>query len=198
MELGGQKRELSCPTIQCQLQTRYKVLCIVHGVASQTGLSHLHFASPAEEGYYLRPSRRKEELLLALQQPRQRETVTTWPMKSHNISNFLFLPMDSLLIPALPPSLSLLSKNDFETARWHSARGKVIAKKWFIRLGHLWCLQVGRREDAVPWELSGLQFYYQRKSGEGEKTLSFLTSYFHYQLLLLVEKGSFSVPVWSS
>lgn len=129
MELGGQKRELSCPTIQCQLQTRYKVLCIVHGVASQTGLSHLHFASPAEEGYYLRPSRRKEELLLALQQPRQRETVTTRPMKSHYISNFLFLPMDSLLIPALPPSLSLLSKNDFETARWRSARGKVIAKK---------------------------------------------------------------------
>ena len=57
--------------------------------------------------------------------------------------------------------------------RKNSARGKVIDKKWFIRIGHLWGLQAGGREGATPQELSGLQFYNQRKSGEGEKTTFF-------------------------
>ena len=54
--------------------------------------------------------------------------------------------------------------------RKNSARGKVIAKKWFIRIRCLWRLQAGGGEGAPLWELSGLQFYNQRKSGEGEKT----------------------------
>ena len=59
----------------------------------------------------------------------------------------------------------------------NSARGKVIDKKQFIRIGQLWALQVGRQE-VPPWELSGLQFYNQRKSEEREKTtfFSFLSS----------------------
>ena len=54
----------------------------------------------------------------------------------------------------------------------NSARGKVIDKKQFIRIGHLWVLKVGRQE-VPPWELSGLQFYNQRKSEEKEKTTFF-------------------------
>ena len=52
-----------------------------------------------------------------------------------------------------------------------SAKGTGIEKKWFIRRRHLWGLQVGGWEDAAQ-ALSGLQFYNQRKSVEGEKTTS--------------------------
>ena len=54
------------------------------------------------------------------------------------------------------------------SAEKNSARGKMIDKKWFIRTGLLWGLQSGQVRNATPWELSWLQFYNQRKSGEGE------------------------------
>ena len=66
----------------------------------------------------------------------------------------------------------------------------------FLRIGRLWGLQAGGQEGAVLWELSGLRFYNQRKSGEREKTTVFLilewTSSFHRQLLLHV--GWFPCP----
>ena len=55
-----------------------------------------------------------------------------------------------------------------------SMRGKVIDKKWLTRIRCLWGLQMGRQVGTTPWELSGLQFYNQRKSGEGGKTTFFL------------------------
>ena len=58
--------------------------------------------------------------------------------------------------------------------RKSSVRGKMMDKKWFIRIGCLWGLQVGERGGAMPWELSGLQLYDQRKSGEREETTFFL------------------------
>ena len=59
--------------------------------------------------------------------------------------------------------------------RKNSVRGKAIDKKWFIRIEHLWGLQAGRREGAVPWELHGLPVYNHRERGEEEKTtFSFL------------------------
>ena len=58
----------------------------------------------------------------------------------------------------------------------NSARGKVIDKKWFIRIGCLWGLQESRREGAAPWVLSGLYFYNQRNGGrERRPSLSFLS-----------------------
>ena len=60
--------------------------------------------------------------------------------------------------------------------RKDSWKGTVKDKKWFIRIGCLWCLQVGRQEGTMPWELTGLQFHNQRKMGRGRKTsLSFLS-----------------------
>ena len=56
--------------------------------------------------------------------------------------------------------------------RKNSVRGKVIDKKWFIRMGRLWGLPAGRWEGAIPRELSGLQFYNQRKVGRGKRPLS--------------------------
>ena len=54
--------------------------------------------------------------------------------------------------------------------RKNSARGKVIDKKWFIRIGRLSGLQAGREVSiALSWVLSELRFYNQRKRGEGEK-----------------------------
>ena len=54
----------------------------------------------------------------------------------------------------------------------------------------------------MPQELSGLQFYNQRKSAEGKKTTFFLIleymSCSHHQLLLQDEQGGFLVPTWSS
>ena len=54
----------------------------------------------------------------------------------------------------------------------------------------------------LPCELGELQFYNQRKSGEGEKITFFLIleqmSSFHHQFLLHVGKGSFLVPTWSN
>ena len=49
--------------------------------------------------------------------------------------------------------------------RKNSTRGKVIDKKWFIGVGCLWGLQVGRWAGVTLWELSGLQFYNQWKVG---------------------------------
>ena len=46
--------------------------------------------------------------------------------------------------------------------RNNSARGKVIDKNWFIRIGCLWDLQAGRQEVAAPQELTGLQLYNQK------------------------------------
>ena len=54
--------------------------------------------------------------------------------------------------------------------RKNSARGKVIDKRWFIRIEPLRGLQAGRWEDVTPQELTGLQFYNQSKSGEREKS----------------------------
>ena len=54
--------------------------------------------------------------------------------------------------------------------RKNSARGKVIDKRWLIRIGPLRGLQAGWWEDVTPQELTGLQFYNQRKSGEWEKS----------------------------
>ena len=34
--------------------------------------------------------------------------------------------------------------------RKNSVRGRVIDKKWFIRIGRLWGLQAGRQEGAAP------------------------------------------------
>ena len=67
-----------------------------------------------------------------------------------------------------------------KTSRWHfrcsvsmcrnnSVKGKVIDKKWFIRIGCLWGLHTGGQGGTMSWELTGLQFYNQRKSGQGEK-----------------------------
>ena len=56
----------------------------------------------------------------------------------------------------------------------NSVRGKAIGKKWFVRIGCSWGLQVGRQESAMPWELSALQFYNQGKSGEGKTSFVFL------------------------
>ena len=56
-------------------------------------------------------------------------------------------------------------------------------------------------EDAIPQELTWLQFYNKRKSGVvGEDLFVFLEqmSCFHHQLLLQVEQGSFHVLTWSS
>lgn len=82
--------------------------------------------------------------------------------------------------------------NHFETSRWcfggseellsfmyhhrkNSVRGKVIDKKWLIRIGWLWVLWAGRQEGSIPQEPSRLQFYKQIKSGEGKKiTLFFI------------------------
>jgi len=59
----------------------------------------------------------------------------------------------------------------------------------------------GWPRNAMPQELSGLQFYNQRKSGEWEKTFFVLleqATWFHHQLLLQVEQENFLVPVWSN
>ena len=85
--------------------------------------------------------------------------------------------------------------------RKSSARGKVVDKKWFIRIRRLWGWQADKQEGAMPWELSGPQFYKQRKSGEEENTFFFLIlqeKRFHHQLLLHVGEGSFLLPMWSS
>ena len=68
--------------------------------------------------------------------------------------------------------------------RKNSARGKVIAKKWFIRIWCLWSLQAGGGEGASLWELSGLQFYNQRKSGEGGKTSFFFILSRHHASII--------------
>ena len=76
------------------------------GSPSQTRLSDLHFASPVEEGYYLAPSRRKEERLLALQQPSQRETANSANEKPPHFklpvsSNGLFVYISPSQLPFL-------------------------------------------------------------------------------------------------
>ena len=38
----------------------------------------------------------------------------------------------------------------------NSARGTVVDKNWFIRIGCLWGLPVGGQEGAMPWKLNGL------------------------------------------
>ena len=49
-------------------------------------------------------------------------------------------------------------------------------KKWFVRIGHLWGLQVGGQGGAVPWKLTGLQFIIKGKMGRGRRTsLTFLS-----------------------
>ena len=58
--------------------------------------------------------------------------------------------------------------------RKNSARSKVLEKKWLIRIGHLWGLQVDGWGDATSWKLSEVQFYNQWKSGKGEKIFFFL------------------------
>ena len=66
----------------------------------------------------------------------------------------------------------------------NSVRGKVIAKRWFIRITCLWGLQAGRQGGAMPQDLTGLEFYNQRKNERGRRTsLSFLSrpqSTFHW------------------
>ena len=59
--------------------------------------------------------------------------------------------------------------------RKNSVRGKVVDEKRLIRMGCFGGLPVGRQEGALPWELNGLQFYSQRKSGKGQRrpSLSF-------------------------
>ena len=54
------------------------------------------------------------------------------------------------------------------------ARGKMIHKKCFVRIGHLWGLQADKWEGAVCWKLSRLQFSNQRKTEKREKTTFFL------------------------
>ena len=85
--------------------------------------------------------------------------------------------------------------------RKNSVRGKVVDEKRLIRMGCFGGLPVGRQEGAPPWELNGLQFYSQRKSGAEERTAFFLIleqmSSFHHQLLLH-RRRSFLVPAWPS
>ena len=125
----------------------------------------------------LRPAGGRKNFSLPCNSPANKRLSQLGQWKVTTFQTSCFFQWTLCLYQPLSASLSFLSKNDFETARWHSARGKVIAKKWFIRLGYLY-LQVGRREDVVPWELSGLQFYNQRKSvcvwvgwGGGKTTL---------------------------
>ena len=56
--------------------------------------------------------------------------------------------------------------------RNNSVRGEMIDKKWFTSTGCEGCTQACQRE--WPQELTGIQFYNQRKSGEGEKVTFFL------------------------
>ena len=83
--------------------------------------------------------------------------------------------------------------------RKNSVRGKMIDKKWLIRIGCLWGLQVGGWErGCCAWELSGLQLYDQRKNGEGEKIIFFPHSWVDLKLpsstLLPGWAGVFSCP----
>ena len=55
----------------------------------------------------------------------------------------------------------------------NSARAH-LRDKWFIRISHLWGLEAGGRGGVAPQELTKIQFYNQRKSGDGEITTFFL------------------------
>ena len=59
----------------------------------------------------------------------------------------------------------------YVSAPKNSEIGKVIDKKWFIRIELLWGLQAGWRESVDP---SGLEFYNQRKRGDRWKKTFFL------------------------
>ena len=60
--------------------------------------------------------------------------------------------------------------------RKNSVKGKVIDKKWFIRIGCLWGLQAGRREMPHPRNLLGYSFIIKGKVGRGRRTsLPFLS-----------------------
>ena len=62
------------------------------------------------------------------------------------------------------------------SAEKNSMRGKVIDKKWFIRIGCLWGLQAGRREMPHPRNLLGYSFIIKGKVGRGRRTsLPFLS-----------------------
>ena len=50
--------------------------------------------------------------------------------------------------------------------RKNPARGRVVGKKWLMRIGCLWGLQMGQQEGAMCQELSGLWFYNHRRSGK--------------------------------
>ena len=58
--------------------------------------------------------------------------------------------------------------------RKNSARGKVIDKKWFIRIGTLWGLQTGKGDKRVLHieNLVGYSFIIKGKAGRGERPLS--------------------------
>ena len=87
------------------------------------------------------------------------------------------------------------------SAEKNSARGKVMGKKWFIRIGCLWVLQMGRWEMPHPGNLLGYRFVIKGKleGWQGElPCLSWVDVMLPHQLLLQAEQGSFLVPSWSS
>ena len=69
--------------------------------------------------------------------------------------------------------------------RKNPVRGRVIDKKRFIRIRCSWDLKVGRWEGAIPQGLSGLQFYNQRKRGEGVKITLFLIFWINMNISII-------------
>ena len=83
------------------------------------------------------------------------------------------------------------------SAEKNSVRGKVMGKKWFIRIGCLWVLQMGRWEMPHPGNLLGYRFVIKGKleGWQGElPCLSWVDVMLPHQLLLQAEQGSFLVP----
>ena len=76
-----------------------------------------------------------------------------------------------MLFPCISQTFEL--KNDYLKKKKKGNTGQCIVPLPLV-LPFLWAERWVGREGAMPQELSVLQFYNQRKSGEGEKTTFFL------------------------
>ena len=111
----------------------------------------------------------------------------------------------SLSAPFGDPWPSRLLPCQYHSPLCLSTERNSVRGKWQIRIIYqnrtLVRFTSGWVRNAIPGELSGVQFNNKRQSGCGERNfLVFLEQSlgFHHRLLLHVGQGSFLVPTWSS